>query len=250
MEDVSSMMGLTLALLNRWKADLNLKCMKKTIACLIFIISALPAAHAQRWNKTKIQKNNGDTAAVYSWESHNDYHFAYGRLVLLRSGRFIYTSERPFDITAFSEGTFRINKDTLVLNSDLQADNVELKVEYIDSTNNDSSYKRLSFLTNLQDTVLWKARYQLNNDTTINGSYYADFPLSWYPKNFLLKIFSLKVEFGPGFGSPWIPLLAGNQFIKVTVLSDKDFNNYEPKVLTNYKFLIRGNKLVDITGKL
>lgn len=224
--------------------------MKKVITYFIFLISSAVNAHAQSWNRITINKNNTDTLAIYRWEWYNDYHSAYGELDLLKSGRFVYNSERPLDFREFSEGTFTISKDTLILNSDLQADNVQIKVEYIDSTNNDTTYKRLSFLRNLDDTILWKARYMLNNDTTFRGTYYADFPLSFYPKNFLSNIISLKVELGPGFGSSWIPIRKNNKFMKVTVLSHKDFNRYQPKVLTNYKFVLVGNKLVDIIGEL
>lgn len=184
---------------------------------------------------------------IYRWSAKNDYHSAYGEIVLLKSGRFAYNSERPLAFHEYSEGFYSFKKDTLILNSDFQFDNVPIKIEYSDTAVQD---RRLSFAYNLDNVQLWKARFFFNNDTSITSSYYADFPLDLYSKNFLTNIKTLKLEVSPGIASQWMKVNENAKFIKVTVLSSKDFNEYQPKVLTNYKFLRINNKLVDLIGHL
>ncbi len=175
---------------------------------------------------------------------------AYGELILLKSGRFIYNLKRSLDSDNYSEGVYRFKMDTLILNSDLQNGNLKIRVEYSYTPIGDTQERRLSFARNLNGDRLHIAGYFFNNDTAIRSSYYGDFQLSYYPNNYLQEIKSLKLEVSPGINSSWIPILKNNKYIIVTGLSHADFNEYSPKVLTNYKFLKRRNSVIDLLGDL
>lgn len=216
------------------------------IFSLCLFLSSIKA-YSQDWQKVARSINNSDTTVVYRWTANDGHHGAYGEIVLLRSGRFTYNSERPLESHEYTEGFYTFNKDTLILNSDLQSDNLPIKIEYLDTGRQD---RRLSFAYNLDSIQLWKTRYLFNNDTSMVSSYYADFPLESYPKDFLANIRTLKIEVSPGIASQWMPVNEKAKFIKVTVLSRRNFNEYQPKVLTNYKFLRIDNKLADLIGSL
>ena len=214
---------------------------------LLFTINFTNILYSQNWKKENINPHADSLLAVYSWSAGNQYHTAWGKLFLFKNKRYKYSSFYPFANEEYSEGNYKFRKDTLILNSDFQANNLPIRIEYSDT---DIQDRPLSFLRNLDGVLLRQARYFLNNDTSIAGSYYADFPLTTYPKDFLTNIKTLKVEVSPGITSQWMPIEKNKRFIIVTVLSRKDFNEYHPKVLTNYKFLELENKLIDLTGRL
>lgn len=201
----------------------------------------------QDWKEVITSDQNSDTVSIYRWETHDDYHSSFGEIILLSSGRFTYNSERPLNYHERSEGIYIFKQDTLILNSDFQNNSLPIKVHYSDTETQD---RRLSFMNNLNNIALRKARYYLNGDTSINGIYYADFPLDAYPKDFLTNIKTLKVEVSPGIASQWVPIETNKKFIKVIVLSEKDFNEYQPKVLSNYKLLKTAKGLTDLDKDL
>lgn len=204
----------------------------------------------QYWKKIIPNALNSDTSVIYNWEEHNSYHSAYGKLVFLKSGRFIFNSQRPFGSHEYSEGDYTIKKDTLILNSDFREGNLEIKVEYSENELNETPPRRLSFARNLNGKLLRKARYLMNYDTAIDKSYYADFPMSFYANDFLYNITALKLEVYPGISSQWIPILKNRNYLIVTVLSHIDFNEFKPRILTNYKLLKSEDTLIDFEGGL
>jgi hypothetical protein len=206
------------------------------------VLLSCTKVYCQDWKKVFTSIKNSDTSVIYRWVVNDDHHGAYGEIVLLKSGRFTYNSERPLEFHEYTEGAYTFKKDTLILNSEFQSDNLPIRIEYSDTGKQD---RRLSFAYNLANIQLWKARYLFNNDTSIASSYYADLPLDFYPKDFLENIRTLKIEVSPDISSPWMPILNNKKFIHVTVLSRKNFNEYWPKVLKNYKFLIIEDKLID-----
>jgi hypothetical protein len=204
--------------------------------------------YAQDWQKKKNDKKIDSMYATYSRQEPYGQHPASGNLVLLKSGRFKYSSIRPIYFEQFSEGIFSIRKDTLILNSYAQPENLSVTVEYVDSLNTDSSYDRLPLPKNLNGEVL-NGYYLINSDTIANGFYVSGFPIGFNYKNLIDSMYRLKVKTRDGdFGSKWIPIAKTDKFIRVLVLTEKDFSYYKPVVITNYKFLIKGNKLVDISN--
>ncbi len=219
-----------------------------TLVC--FIIFSSTSLQGQCWKMVSTSKLNTDTSAIYKCDAQNLYHSAYGELILLRSGRFIYNSARPLDNHDYSEGFYIFKKDTLILNSDFQNGNLQISLEYSDTAIGGTPDRRLSFARNLKGEQLRTAGYLLNYDTSTRYIYYADFPLSSYPKNLLQEITALKLDVNPGISSSWIPVLRNDKYIIVTVLSPLDLNEYRPKSLTNYRLLKRDNSLVDLEGGL
>jgi hypothetical protein len=206
-------------------------------------------AYAQNnWQKQKVEKKPDSIYAIYSWAERMGQHGASGKLILSKSGRFTYSSSWPLANENFSEGTYSINKDTIILNSYVQPENIEIRIEYIDSLNIDKSYNRLPLPIDLKGKSVY-AYYLINNDSTDNGIFVPDDIINPNFRNLIDSIYSLKVQINTThFGSKWVTIPKNNKFIRVVVLTEKDFYYYRPEVITNYKILIKGNKLIDISN--
>ena len=211
-----------------------------------FLLLISNLTYSQIWSKISACLVDSDTLAIYRWDDKNRYHLAYGELVLLKSNRFIYNSAKPFNDQEYTEGFYIFAKDTLILNSDFQDGNLKVRIDYTNTPKDINTSRRLSFAYNSNGIKLSTAKYFLNYDTSKNGIYYADFPLNSYRPDFLNNISSLKLEVIPGISSAWIPILNNKMFINVTVLSDKNFDKYKPKVITNCRFLSHANTLISL----
>ena len=204
-------------------------------------------SYSQDWTKQLINKKGDSLFAVYAWEAHDDYHSASGEIILTKKARFSYSAFYPFNFHEYSEGTYRINKDTLILTSDFQSDNMKVAINYIDTTTSDTSYTRLSFPRNQKGDTLYNAYYFINNDTSVNGHYDPMLPDS---RGLLTSIKSIKVRFyETDCGSDWIPINQTDKFIKVTLLADTNLNERLYKVLSGWKFKITKEKLIDLADR-
>jgi hypothetical protein len=206
---------------------------------------------AQSWKKQS-NKNMADSVyAVYSWEVHDDVHGAYGEIILTKGRRFSYISASPLSNQEFSEGTYYLKKDTLILNSDLQYNNIMVKIEYIDSSKTDSNYKRINFPRNILGDTLTDGYYLINYDSSLSGMFFPDFPITTRDRILLDSMHHFKVKINRAdFGSDWIPVQKNNKFINVIILTTKDYHDNNPKVFSNYKFLIKGDSIIEITRTL
>lgn len=213
-----------------------------TCVAVIFILSK---ACGQNWTKQSDTKADS-LFAVYTWEAHDDYHSAAGEIVLTKKGRFFYKAFYPLNSHEYSEGAYRIKKDTLILTSDFQADNMKVAINYVDTTTSDSAYIRLTFPQNQNGDTLYNAYYFINGDTSVNGHYDPMLP---YNRELLTSIKSIKVAFyETNCGSMWMPINQADKFIKVTLLTDKNLNERSYKAI-DWKFKIVKNELIRLDQK-
>jgi len=201
-------------------------------------------SHCQDWTKQKLQSKDTEFA-IYSWEAHDEYHSAYGEIFLLKNGQFKYFSHYPLNTNEFSVGNYIIHKDTLLLTSDFQKNNMKVDISYIDSSTTDTSYTRLSFPRNQKGKILFNAYYFLNNDTSFKSHLDPKLP---YNKELLNSITSLMVRFyDMDCGSDWIPISTSNKFINVTMMTDKNLDGESLYKVMNWKFKMSSDKLIAVT---
>jgi hypothetical protein len=211
---------------------------------LFFCCFFVSKTHCQDWGKKVLSKNDDSLFAVYTWDAHDNYHSAGGEIILTKKGRFKYSAFYPLNFHEWSEGAYKVIKDTLVLAGDFQLDNMKTDISYIDTLSKDSSYTRLSFPLNQKGDTLFNAFYFINNDTSANGQYDPMFPFN---QKQLTSMKSIKVRFyETDCGSPWIPIDQPDKFIKVTLLTDKNLNQPLYKVINGWKFKIVKNKLINV----
>jgi hypothetical protein len=223
--------------------------MNQYFKCLLSLISATWAvsfSYSQNWALQPLKKNDS-LLALYTWEANDQYHAAGGEIGLTKKGRFRYSAFYPLNAKEHAEGTYRIRKDTLILTSDLQSDNLKVSISYVDNVGADPLCTRLRLPVNSKGDTLYKTYYYLNNDTTFNGHYDP-----WFPSNIdpLTKVKSLKVMFyDTNAGSAWIPVTEPDKNIKVTVLNDSNAEDRTYRIIKDWKFKRRGNKLIDLSQK-
>ena len=197
----------------------------------------------QVWTKQSLKGKTDSLYAIYIWEGSDTYHAASGELILKRNGRFTYSGYFPLNIHEYSEGNYTIRNNILIITSDYQSADLKARIKYIDRTASDSATCRLFCPINQNGDTLYSINYRLDSDSTIFD------PIEPCNNNLLNSIRRLRIDFWDNhFGTEWIPIEQNNKLIQITILTDKDFNDYHPKIL-NWKFKITGNKLIDISLK-
>ena len=197
----------------------------------------------QVWNKQSLEGKADSLYAIYVWEASDEYHTASGKLILERNGRFTYSAYYPLNQHEYSDGNFIIKDNILTVTSDFQSANLKANIKYIDRAISDLAACRLSYPINQNGDTLYFINYRLNNDSTIFDL------IDVCDNNLVNSIRRLRVDFWDNhFGTDWIPIENNSKFIQVTILTDKNLNDYHPKIL-NWKFKIDGNRLMDISEK-
>jgi hypothetical protein len=218
--------------------------MKLILKCLLLLIcfnAVGTAGNGQEWKKQPLDKNNDSLVAIYSWEVHVSVHSAGGEIILFKTGRYKYSGYRPFDDDQYSEGSYKLTRHTLILNSDFQPDSLKVKVDYLDSFSSKSDFVRLGKPKNSNGKIIDRSFYQIN-DTATKSFFEPYYPFTW-PKLDSLRRIKLCFD-GNDFTSGWIPISVNDKFIQITILSDKDFDVYKNKVFTNVKFRVKKKKIV------
>jgi len=227
-----------------------MKCTPKYFMLFCVAIALAISLFGQRWEwkRQPLDKKADSVFAIYSWEMHDNNHSAAGEIVLMKTGRFKYTSHRPMGYQEYSDGKYTIKKDRLTLISDLQSTNIKIAVTYIDTSIADTLYTRLYAPTNNKGDYISNAYYFLNHDTTNIGWFDPAYPLN---RHYLNSITSLKVVFdGTDFGSDWIPITRSDKFIRVTVLTDKNYSKYRPRVFASWKFNMTKSKIIELSKSI
>lgn len=222
--------------------------MKRQFKYLFLIVAAIFIAlfsYSQNWTKQPSKAKQDSIFAVYAWEAHDQYHAAGGEITLTKKGRFQYRSFRPLSYQEHAEGTYRMKKDTIILTSDLQSDNLKVAITYLDGVGNDTLYSRLLHPLKKDGDTLYNTYYFLNNDTSLNGHYDPSFASNIAP---LTSVKNLKVMFyDTNWGSAWIPVTQPDKFLKVIVLTAVDVDDRTYKVLKDWKLKVVGNRLIDLS---
>jgi len=212
----------------------------------VFLMLVSLWSYAQHWTEQPLNKKADSLKALYSWEVHDEFHSAGGEITLLKDGRFYYFEYHPLNYYKHSDGTYQINNGVLTLKSYLQANNLQVSVNYPGNAPSDSLSKRLGFVVNSCGDTLFNAYYFLNYDTSFKMTYDPMFPENVDP---FIKLRSIRVMiYDSNLGSPWIKINYPDQIMKVTVLTNLDGKD-DYIILNNWKFKVEGKRLIELNKK-
>jgi hypothetical protein len=205
--------------------------------CLsIFFLFIAPVCRCQELSLIKLTKEEENKSAKYhyQWES-TDGHVAIIDLFLFGDQTYKYSiSSNVYN--AFSSGHWKIFKDTMTLTSNLQKDNLPIKVLYRQRDSNDFNVRKIAFLKDLNGTLVNYAFIYINNDST--SCDYGDL-LCIGNYN---SIDSIRVRLeNHGIYSPWVRIKPFNDLIQVIIQTTQNLRNYI--VFDEEKYLIQKNKL-------
>lgn len=213
-----------------------------------FFVSTLAIFVLQSFGQTftKQRTPKGDSLlAIYSWRESHGQHGASNDIILTKDGRFKFEAYYALGYEERSAGTYRIKRDTLILTSDYQKENIRVEISYIDSVTTDTSFTALSSPVDQNGKELIGAYYYINKDTSINGHFD---PRISYNLNLLDTIKSLQVKFySLRCSSAWVDIDRPYKFIKVTLLLDKYFDNQLYRTIEGMKFKIDKDKLIQVS---
>lgn len=219
--------------------------MKRGHVAIVFLLffSTLKAQTLKKQILKQIDISSG-VHAIYQFNAFENYF----RIVLYRNHTFSY-EETSTNYFSFSNGHWKKSKNVLNLNSDIDSNNVPIKIYYFNT-----------------DTV---RDYLPNADRTLYNSYYKtafqipvdynkiDFPDAKIfinsDSSFCLPFFDtcignvsryekIRVDLGNGFKSQWKLLKKGDyKRILIVVQTDQKLSNYYSFV--NQKCILRKNRL-------
>jgi hypothetical protein len=130
-------------------------------------------------------------------------------------------------------------EDQLILNSDIQKNNLPIKVSYHSMDKSDKDVKKINFIKDLKGNPVDYAFVYINDDSTscMDGDLLCT-------KEFK-TIDSIKVRFeNYGISSKWITVEPFDGVIQITIQTYKNLRNYI--VLNNRKYKIYKTKIVEV----
>ncbi len=203
-------------------------------------------SHSQNWTKQKTEGKQDSIFAIYGWEEHDQFHASGAKIVLSMNGRFEYVAFRPLNHEEHAEGNYLIKKDTLILTSDFQSDNLRVEISYDkEILGDDSLYGRLLHPVNKRGDTVYNTYYFLNNDSSLNGHYDPSLSSNINP----LTLKNLKVMFyDTNLGSSWLSVTQPGKFLRVRILDDVNLTDRTYKVLKDWKFKLVGSKLIELSA--
>lgn len=157
-------------------------------------------------------------------------------LILYKEGTFRYHSFENIIGEKFSEGRWKKINDTVVLNSTVGEKNLPIKISYSNDSINIPKIKVHPAIYNAKGEPVEDVMVAINNDSCLCS------PLMdacFYPFD---KIDSLKLTIGnTGCSSAWVNVM-GKEYkqLKITILSDIDFNQYVGFTNSRFKINKRG----------
>lgn len=175
-----------------------------------------------------------DVKSHYRWEN-SDGHFAIIDLWLLNSGRYVYKITSNV-YNAYSEGFWKKSKNFITIKSEIQKDNLPIKVSFRPKTLNDFDVKRIAFLKDLNDSIVSNAFIYVNNDSI--SCLYGDMMCQGY----FTTITRVRVQYeNLGISSQWVDLQPFEGLLQITILSRKNLSNFI--VFPSKKYRIIDDKL-------
>jgi len=215
----------------------DLRMLKKTFFISLFILSVIIVDAQRTLTKIPITKDDELKGVIskYIFIVPKGYHHVETILTLFKNGNYEYF-EADLPQSYYSAGKWKLKNKNLILNSDLQQNEVPIKIEYL----TDSSVNKITKIGEIQDPKYnsWAFSHVLiNNDSTIC------FPASLYCKGSYTKIDSIKVLFGDRMSSKWIKV-KDDSFQKLQLILDIDENIMAYIPMCNKYFAIKGNSIL------
>ena len=208
--------------------------MKMRLLSLLLIFFNL-SVHGQDLKRVSLSKKEiSSVKAHYQWES-TDGHFAIEDLWLLKNGTYEYKITSNLN-NAFSDGVWNQSEDILTLTSELQKDNLPIKVSFHPKGNSDFDVKRIAFLRDLNDSVVWNAFVYINNDSTSC----MDGDLTCRGEYTVINRIRVQYE-NYGISSQWVNIKPFEGLLQVTIQSRKDLRNFI--VFASKKYRLVNNRL-------
>ena len=208
---------------------------KKAIFISLLVLSGI-ITYAQRIIRkiplTKDDKSKG-IISKYEYLPKHIYHVA-TTLTLYKSSKYEYYEDnipQPF----YSIGKWRMNKKNLILNSNLQQNEVPIKIKYIIDSSVDKITKFSEVYDSKRNTYIY-AYVLVNNDSTICN------PSLLFCKGSYIKIDSVKVLFGDRMCSKWIKV-EDNPFQRLQFIIDTDENVIAYIPMHNKIFVFKGDTI-------
>ncbi len=182
---------------------------------------------------TKDDKSKG-ILLKYAYLPKGVYHVG-TTLALYKSGRYEY-NERDGGQGFYSFGKWKINHKILTLNSDLQQNEVPIKIHYVIDSNVEAKTKIGEVYDKKRNNIIYEAHVLVNNDST------SCIPSLLTCKGSYTKIDSVRILFGDRMSSKWtkaenIPF----QRLQFIIVTDEDVRAYIP--MHNQYFVIKGDSI-------
>ena len=175
----------------------------------------------------------------YQYE-YQDGHVGTIDLLLLKNGTFKYFLASNVYYT-FSTGRWKRSKDIITLNSDIQKNELPIKIIYRSKDSSDFDIKKISFIKDLKGNVISYAFVYINNDSTscMDGDILC---IGSYK-----SIDSIRVGFeNYGISSKWIQVNPFDGIIQIIIQTHRNLRNYI--VFNNVKYRIYKSNLKKLKG--
>lgn len=171
----------------------------------------------------------------YHYSSGGDY--ASAHLYLFKNDSFRFESHTCMT-SDFSLGSWTIKNNLIRLTSNIQKDNVPIKLLYRSKDSSEKKIKRLAIPKDLTGRELWATIY-VNNDTTAC----FDGDLSCFGN--YSSIDSIRLYLNNGLSSPWVKVnTSGNEIVQIVLQSTIDLIDY---ICYNATFRRNKNQLIRVT---
>lgn len=200
----------------------------KATSCIILLMLNL-ICYSQGLKKANLTKQDVDDGVVLKYQYIGDVE---GGVAL----RLFKNQQYRYDLITsgyevFSSGIWTFNDSEFILNSFLQKEDVPIKINYLDSISSPERIHKIGMQipVNLKGERLSDSRIFLNDDSAYAFPYF-DTIVGTHA-----RIDRIKVAFGNGFESKWIPLtlMPGKQLL---VIAQIDFPLTSYLVFQNKRF--------------
>lgn len=204
--------------------------------CFIFITFSIFAINisAQTLQSVSLKTNDSLKNVQYKYEYSEKDNFYRITIFLLRDGEYWYY-ENSCVMDLYSKGTWRLSKDALILNSEIQKNNVPVLLSLTDDTCDVVSNSKFGVVKNLKGDYLTDAFVNVNADNVkclpMAGSCVGEYK----------TVDSVRLIFENGFRSKWVHvkdsndshiLLKVNTNLKISAFIS--FENFKYKVTKKY----------------
>ncbi len=174
--------------------------------------------YAQVLKQLKKKTQESELSSHYQYESKSG-HYTFINLFLYKTGKFEYNLYSNV-YHCFSTGTWEMNKNIIQLKSDLQKNNLPVKVIYVSNKTEQNNKRRIAIIKNLKNEDVTDAFIYVNNDST--RCIYGDQICS----SSYQSIDSLKVLLENEIASGWISIEKNNSDIQLIIQSHTSLSNY------------------------
>lgn len=212
--------------------------MKWMLILLVFVFtpSVTQCQELLEGTLTKVDSRNG---IIHKYEFDCPDSYCEIRLVLFKDYTYTY-SLKTFNRDVFSNGKWSRKKDTLIIKSFIQKDNVPVKLTYSNDTAGRINSFKVAIVRNKKGQLMTDGLVKINCDSILC------LPMMGGCIGRYESIDSLKIVFENGMSSKWLKIGA-KDFNKVTPIVQTDFliSSYDP-LNRRYKILKSSISIIDI----